>query len=225
VRDAEVVGHSLGGAVVTALAQDSPQLVDRVVIVDTAPDHSRSSLGFLAGLAFAPVIGEAAWRIKPDFAVHDGLEVAFAPGFDFPDAFVDDVNGMTFSAYDDSPTGSEDFVNEKPLDERMRETGKPLLVIMGAEEQIIDDPAEALAEYEATVPGVETQLIAGSGHSPAVEKPARAANLILGFAKLPLSDVGSFQRDEAERGARPQRSSSATSPDSASGVRMATGDQ
>ncbi len=35
VRDAEVVGHSLGGTVSVALAQQSPQLVDRVVIVDT----------------------------------------------------------------------------------------------------------------------------------------------------------------------------------------------
>lgn len=185
IRDAEVVGHSLGGAVVTALAEDAPELVDRVVIIDTAPDHSRSSLGFIAGLAFAPVIGEALWQIKPDFAVRDGLGVAFAPGFDVPDAFVEDVKRMTFSSYDDSPTGSEDFVNEEPLDARMRATGKPLLVMMGAEEQIIEDPAAALAEYRQDVPGVETKLIAGSGHSPNVEKPAVTAGLILRFAKPP----------------------------------------
>ncbi len=181
VSGAEVVGHSLGGAVATALAEDAPDLVDRVVIIDTPPDHSRSSLGFIAGLAFAPVIGEALWQIKPDFAVRDGLGVAFAPGFDVPDAFVEDVKRMTFTSYDDSPTASEDFVNEEPLSERMRKTGKPLLVMMGAEEQIIDGPAEALAEYRATVPGVETKLIAGSGHSPAVEKPAQTAALILAF--------------------------------------------
>jgi pimeloyl-ACP methyl ester carboxylesterase len=185
VRDAEVVGHSLGGTVVTGLAQDSPELVDRVVIIDTAPDHSRSSLGFIAGLAFAPVIGEALWQIKPDFAVRDGLGVAFAPGFDVPDAFVKDVKRMTFTSYDDSPTGSEDFVNEEPLDTRMRETGKPLMVLMGAEEQIIDDPAGALAEYAKDVPGVQTHLIAGSGHSPNVEKPAETAHLILAFAESP----------------------------------------
>jgi pimeloyl-ACP methyl ester carboxylesterase len=182
VSDAEVVGHSLGGTIATALAQDSPDLVNRVVIIDTAPDHSRGSLGFIASLAFAPVVGEALWQIKPDFAVRDGLGVAFAPGFDVPDAFVDDVNRMTFSAYDDSPSASDDFANEAPLDERMRKTGKPLLVIMGAEEQIIDDPAAALAEYRADVPGVKTKLIAGSGHSPNVEKPAQTAHLILAFA-------------------------------------------
>jgi pimeloyl-ACP methyl ester carboxylesterase len=225
VHDAVVVGHSLGGSVVTALAQEHPQLVNRVVIIDTAPNHSRSSLGLIAGLAFAPVIGEALWQIKPDFAVRDGLGVAFAPGFDVPDAFVEDVKRMTFSAYDDSPSGSDDYVNEAPLDERLRETGKPLLVIMGAEEQIIDGPAGALAEYRAGVPGVETKLITGAGHSPNVEKPAEVAALVLAFAKSPQSGLRSDSGDAAARGSSPQQSTARPSPDRASGVRSATGDQ
>jgi pimeloyl-ACP methyl ester carboxylesterase len=182
VRDATVVGHSLGGGVAVALAQQSPQLVDRVVIVDTGPTHEEGDLGLVAKLGFAPVIGEAFWRTKPDFAVRKGLGVAFAPGFDVPDAFVEDVDRMTFSAYDDSASESEDYVEEEPLDRRMVETGKPLLVIMGVEEQIIDDPAARLAEYRATVPGAQTKLIAGAGHSPNVEKPAQTAALVLGFA-------------------------------------------
>jgi pimeloyl-ACP methyl ester carboxylesterase len=183
VRNAEVVGHSLGGTVAVALAEESPALVAGVVIVDTAADDSRSSLGFIARLAFQPVIGETLWTIKPDFTVRDGLGVAFAPGFDVPDAFVEDVSRMTYTAYDESPSESEHFVDETPLDERMRQTGLPLLVIMGAEEQIIDDPRAALAEYARTVPGARTELVAGAGHSPNVEKPAETANLILAFAK------------------------------------------
>jgi pimeloyl-ACP methyl ester carboxylesterase len=183
VRNAEVVGHSLGGTVAVALAEEIPAQIAGVVIVDTAADDSRSSLGFIAGLAFQPVIGETLWTIKPDFAVRDGLGVAFAPGFDVPDAFVEDVNRMTYTAYDESPSESERFVDEAPLDERMRRTGLPLLVIMGAEEQIINDPRAALAEYARTVPGARTELIAGAGHSPNVEKPAETANLVLAFAK------------------------------------------
>jgi pimeloyl-ACP methyl ester carboxylesterase len=182
VREAEVVGHSLGGGVAVALAQQSPQLVDRVVIIDTGPTHEEGDLGLVAKLGFSPLVGEFFWRIKPDFAVKKGLEVAFAPGFDVPDQFVEDVDAMTFSSYDKSAGESEDFSEEKGLDQRMAETGKPLLVMMGAEEQIINDPAERLAEYRRTVPGVRTKLIAGSGHSPNVEKPAEAAALILGFS-------------------------------------------
>jgi pimeloyl-ACP methyl ester carboxylesterase len=184
VSDAEVVGHSLGGAVAVALAQQSPALVNRVFIVDTPPTHEEGDLGLVAKLGFAPVIGEAFWRIKPDFAVRKGLEVAFAPGFKVPDIFVEDVDRMTFSAYDDSPTAFDDYTKEEPLDRRMAETGKPLMVIMGAEEQIIDEPAKRLAEYRATVPGAETKLISGAGHSPNVEKPAETAALVLSFAPI-----------------------------------------
>ena len=67
-----VVGHSLGGAVAVALAEQDPQLVDRVAIVDMPPDNSYGDLGFIAGLAFQPVLGEALWTIKPDFSVSDG---------------------------------------------------------------------------------------------------------------------------------------------------------
>lgn len=225
VGDAEVVGHSLGGSVSVALAAAKPSLVERVMIIDMPPDHSYGDLGFIAGLAFQPVLGEMLWTIKPDFSVRDGLGVAFAPDFDVPDAFVDDVNRMTYTAYDESPVGTDDFLDEESLDRRMRSTGKPLMVLMGAEEQIVNDPQRALDQYATTVPWAKTKLIAGAGHSPNVEKPAQTARLILAFAKSPLSGVGSSQRDEAERGTRPQRSSSATSPKRASGVRMATADQ
>lgn len=182
VRDAAVVGHSLGGAVSVGLAESAPQLVDRITIIDMPPDHTYGDLGFLASLAFQPILGEALWTIKPDFSVRQGLEVAFAPGFDVPDAFVDDVNRLTYTAYDESPSHTEDFLEEEPLEQRVRATGKPLMVLMGAEEQIVDDPRRALAQYAGAVPGAETHLIPGAGHSPNVEKPALTAALVLKFA-------------------------------------------
>jgi pimeloyl-ACP methyl ester carboxylesterase len=207
VRDAAVVGHSLGGAVSVALAEQSPRLVGRVGIVDMPPDDSYGDLGFIAGLAFKPVLGEALWTIKPDFSVRDGLEVAFAPGFDIPDAFVEDVKRLTYTAYDESPSGVDDFIGERSLDQRMRATGKPLMVLMGAEEQIVNDPQRALNQYANGDPGSETHLIAGAGHSPNVEEPAETARLILEFADSPRTGLESSGRDEAAHGAEPQRSS------------------
>jgi pimeloyl-ACP methyl ester carboxylesterase len=223
VEHATVVGHSLGGSVGVALTQQDPQLVNRLTIIDMPPDNSYGDLGFIAGLAFQPVLGEALWQIKPDFSIRDGLGVAFAPGFDVPDAFVEDVKRMTYNAYDSSPSGIDDFLNEESLDERMKETGKPLMVLMGAEEQIVNDPQRALRQYR-TVAGAETHLIQGAGHSPNVEQPRKTAELVLRFANDPENRVGSSVRDVTERGQQPQRSSQPMSH-RASGVRGATGNQ
>jgi pimeloyl-ACP methyl ester carboxylesterase len=207
VKEAEVVGHSLGGAVTVALAQEHPQLVGRAVIVDMPPDNSYGDLGFVASLAFQPVIGEALWRIKPDFSIRDGLGVAFAPGYDVPDAFVEDVRRLTYTAYDESPDGVDDFAGEESLDQRMKQAGKPLMVLMGAEEQIVDDPQRALAQYKRAVPSAETHLIQGAGHSPNVEKPRETARLVLGFAQQAKKQVGSSVRDVTERGSTPPQKS------------------
>ena len=183
VREATIVGHSLGGTVAVALAEAEPALARRVAIIDMPPDTSYGDLGLLAWLVFRPVIGEALWSTKMDSSVSKGLEVAFAPGFEVPDAFVDDVNRMTYTSYDESISEQDDYLQSQSLDERMRDSGKPLLVIMGAEEQAVDDPEAALSQYARTVPGAATHLIEGAGHSPNVEKPARTAQLLLAFAK------------------------------------------
>lgn len=207
VEEATVVGHSLGGSVSVALAENDPQLVERVAIIDMPPDNSYGDLGFIAGLAFQPVLGEALWTIKPDFSIRDGLGVAFAPGFDVPDAFVEDVKRLTYTAYDESPDGVDNYLNQESLDQRLKTIGKPLMVLMGAEEQIVDDPQRALDQYKRSVPGTETHLIAGAGHSPNVERPAETAALVLKFAEGPQLQVGSSVRDVTERGLKPQQSS------------------
>jgi pimeloyl-ACP methyl ester carboxylesterase len=200
VRDAEVVGHSLGGPVAIALAEQSPQLVNRLVAIDSIPDTSYGDVGFIGELPFKPVIGEALWRIKPDFSIRDGLKVAFAPGFPVPDAFVEDVKRMTYSAYTGSHDAFDDYTGEEPLPERAAALRKPLLAIMGAEEQIASDPRESLAAYRAAYPEAETKLIAGAGHSPNVEKPAETADLVLRFEQPPAPPKATVKRDSKRPG-------------------------
>ncbi len=176
VRGATVVGHSLGGAVATALAEQSPELVGRLVIIDSEPDGSYGSLDLLAKAALTPVIGEALWRVKMDWSVRKGLEQAFAPGYDVPDEFVDDVRRMTYTAYDHSASDFDSYTDDSPLDQRLGRLGIPLLAIFGAEDQIVD-ARKAIAAY-AAVPDAQTALIEGSGHSPNVERPTETERLI-----------------------------------------------
>ena len=199
VRDAEVVGHSLGGPVTVALAEQSPQLVDRAVLIDSIPDTTYGDVGLIGELPFKPAIGQALWRVKPDFSIRDGLEIAFAPGFPVPDAFVEDVKRMTYSSYSGSHDGFDEYTGERPLPERLAALGKPVLAIMGAEEQIASDPSAALAAYRNAIPTAQTRLMPGVGHSPNVEAPAKTAALVLGFASASTRKNGSARRQMQDR--------------------------
>ena len=116
MREATVVGHSLGGTVATALSEVPGEYVKRLVIIDQAPDNGYENKGlpFTAELTFIPVLGPALWQVTPDFAIKDGLGVAFAPGYDVPDAFVDDFNRMTYTSYDESPGAEDDYMRRDP---------------------------------------------------------------------------------------------------------------
>jgi len=197
VQGAVVVGHSLGAAVATSLAQQASQLVDRLVIIDQAPDNSYGGTPFLAKLGYVPVIGEALRRIVLDSIVKDTYGVAFAPGYDIssgfqnPDQVVSDFHAMTYTSYADLASGEDEFESAEGLDARIRSAAVPLMVIFGTEDQIWDSPSpQAAADAYRTVPGAEIAMIKGAGHSPNVEKPAQTAALIREFAANPGDNTG-----------------------------------
>jgi pimeloyl-ACP methyl ester carboxylesterase len=193
VVNATAVGHSLGGSVVTALAQQSPQLASRVVIIDQAPEDGFENESFAQRISYWPIIGQASdrlLRITPKSAVRDQYDDAFAPGYEISSGFensdqpVDDLSAMTYTAYKDTHDAEEDFVAEGTLDERLAAAGVPAMVIFGAEDQLYDAQA-AIDRYKQNVPGVQTHLIPDAGHSPNVERPNLVAPLILSWAAPP----------------------------------------
>jgi pimeloyl-ACP methyl ester carboxylesterase len=180
VAGATVVGSSLGGTVATALAETSPELVARIAVIDTPPDNSYSHIPFKQKLSREPVLGELFWRTAPRSEVKSGLKVAFAKGFPVPDAFVDDLRGMTYTAYKSSFHQHHDYLAQESLPSRLQPLALPLLVIWGAEDSFVDPKG---AQAYSQVPGAEIHMIAGAGHSPQVEKPQETAGLILNFAR------------------------------------------
>jgi pimeloyl-ACP methyl ester carboxylesterase len=184
VDEATVVGHSMGGTIATALSEIPGSPVARLVDIDQAPnndDYEKEGLPLTAKLAYMPVIGPALWRILPDASIEEGLEKAFAPGHDVPDAFIEDFRRQTYTSFDEAGQAETDFLDEEPLDSRLRGSGVPVLAIFGAEEQLYE-PEKALAAF-GRLPGAVTVLIEGAGHSPNVERPAQTAKNVLDFAE------------------------------------------
>ncbi len=201
IQHATVVGHSLGFTVATALAEKSPELVGRLIDIDQAPSNRDfGNSGVLQDLSYVSGIGEALWRITPDFMIRSALKKAFAPGFNLaagfqdPDQPVHDLREMTYTAYADSHDAENSYTSQTQLSQRLQALAKPLLVVFGTEDQIYD--ATKAANAYKNVPGAQIQMIQGAGHSPNVEKPAETAALILEFAATPNNPTATPAKPE-----------------------------
>lgn len=178
VRRAAVVGHSMGGSVATALAEQRPMLVESIVILDSPSKSGDAELPFTARLGFVPVLGQAIKRIVPDGMVRNGLESAFAEGFEVPDRFVEDFREMTYTSYDDSHRGVDDYNKKSGLAERLADESVPLLVVFGSDDEVVDPES---AQGYRRVPGARIVVLDGVGHSPHVERPGATARLVADF--------------------------------------------
>lgn len=210
VAGATVVGHSMGGTVATAVAEQSPDLATRVVILDQAPsDEYAGDLGFAARIGYMPLIGPAMQRlteVAPDAAVRDQFEQAFAPGFNMasgfedPDQVVEDLREMTYTSFVETVDAENDYSGTRSLDDRLGGIEVPLLVVFGIEDQLYD-AEESIAPYE-DVSGAQLELLEGVGHSPNVEAPERTAALIEAFIVRTEAAERAARRAEARREAR-----------------------
>jgi pimeloyl-ACP methyl ester carboxylesterase len=180
IQRAVIAGHSMGGAVATALAELNPSLVDGLILISSSPDADAGKLPFVARLGFVPVLGEAIRRVVPDSVVRSNLGKAFADGFDVPDQFVEDFNRMTYSSYDGSHDGADDFQDERPVVDRLARLRKPLLVLYGEKDEIVDPDSR---EQYRKVPGAIVNAIRGAGHSSMVEQPDVVAPIMSVFAR------------------------------------------
>jgi pimeloyl-ACP methyl ester carboxylesterase len=180
-----VVGHSTGGTVATALAEQRGDLVTALALIDIGPRLDAFISNGLAGqLLFVPVVGQLLWRVRTDGLLRKGMSTAFTPSFQIPQQLVDDSRGVTYHALTATSRASDDYLKQRPLPDRLTALGKPLLVIFGEQDQRWR--SSSAASYRA-VAGASVQLLPGVGHSPMLEDPPRTAALLLTFTSSVLN--------------------------------------
>jgi pimeloyl-ACP methyl ester carboxylesterase len=180
VERAVLAGHSMGGNVVTAMAEQEPGLAEGLVATGTPPVPGHNSLPLTAQIGYVPVLGEAIMRVVPDSMVEQGLASAYATGFALPDFALSDFRAMTYSAYDQAAARSFEFIDERTIPERLATLELPVLYIQGEEDQLVESgPA---VEGWKSIEGAEVEVLPGVGHSAPLEAPQKTAELIAGFA-------------------------------------------
>jgi pimeloyl-ACP methyl ester carboxylesterase len=177
VEELAAAGHSMGGLVVTALAELVPDRVTRLVLVNAPPTYeSRTAArGRNERILATPGIGDLIWRSLSDARRRAAMRSAFAPGHDVPEVFVEDMKRTTRAAFTGASAAIDDYVRRRPLPERLGALTQQTLVVFGERDGRVDPGS--LDAY-GPLPNVTVVTIPEAGHTPIWETPERTAELI-----------------------------------------------
>jgi pimeloyl-ACP methyl ester carboxylesterase len=174
-----VVGHSTGGTVATALAEQRPGLVAALALIDIGPDlDAYTDQGLLGRLLLAPLPGRLLWRLRTEATIRKALASAFTRSIDIPHTIIEGTMGMTHRALASTSRASDDYLKQQSLPHRLTALGLPVLVIFGADDRRCR--SSSAAAYRA-VPGARVEMLPGVGHTPMMEDPQTTGKLLVDF--------------------------------------------
>ncbi|HYD08140.1 MAG TPA: 3-oxoadipate enol-lactonase, partial [Reyranella sp.] len=178
IRDALVVGLSIGGMVAQAIAARRADLVRALILSDTAPRIGTAAL----------------WSARMD-AIRKGgiasiayaiLERWFPPAYRerHPDDFAGYRNMLTRMPAE-GYIGTCATLRDTDLSETTRTLRQPTLCLAGAEDT--STPPASVKAMSALIPGATFEIVADAGHLPCIERPDFIAARITAFAKESVS--------------------------------------
>ena len=193
-----VLGVSMGGYVALSLAARFPEWLAGLILVDTratadAPAARAGRAAALATLqgpaASAPTAGPGA-RIDPrvDGYLRGSLPKLLAAGA--PAALHDRVRALAVEAADGLVAGIVALRDRPDRSADLPALRLPTRVLGGSDDQIV--PVAEMEAMARAIPGARFEEIAGAGHLPNLEQPARFEALVgefmAGFARRDRDD-------------------------------------
>jgi pimeloyl-ACP methyl ester carboxylesterase len=167
-----LVGHSYGGAVITAAGAGSPHALSLVYVAAFAPDQGESGLDSIAGFPAAP--GNA--HIIPDYR----------PGFvrldpaAFPEFFMQDAPPVEARALAVTQKAAAQVIFGTTVGQAAWRT-LPSWYLVSEDDRIINPDAE---RHTAQRIGATTIVVRGSSHASLVSHPAEVADAITAAARV-----------------------------------------
>ncbi|MFE3187495.1 alpha/beta fold hydrolase [Nocardia sp. NPDC059240] len=175
VTRATLVGHSTGGYVATALAEQRRALVSAIALIDTGPRADAFiDNGRLGNLLYKPAIGRRLWPLLPTPVLRAAMSSAFTLDVTIPDQWVADLNGMTYTSLTATSAAALAYLRARPEPARLTDLALPTLVIYGTRDHRWQP--SSFADYRE-VPSLRTEPL-DCGHTPMLEDPTSTAALL-----------------------------------------------
>jgi pimeloyl-ACP methyl ester carboxylesterase len=170
------IGHSSGGGVATALAEQRPGLVAALALINTGPSPDAViPQGPAGGLPQAQQPGQ----LLSEDAVRKAMGSAFTRPIEIPGNLIEDTLGMPHRALAGTGPAFVDYLRQRSIPDRLAALGLQVLVIFGADDKRWR--SSSAASYRG-VPSARVELLPGVGHSPMIEDPETTGSLLLDFA-------------------------------------------
>ncbi len=175
VRQAHIVGNSMGGFIAARLAHDHPDRCLSATLIDAAGIESPepSDMQRLLASGTNPfLVGN-----QREFRRFYGMTMKRPPW----------MPGMALAAIGQRYIAQraqlahifKDFFGVGPLDEQLADIRVPTLVLWGRHDQLLH--VSAAARWAQGIPGAQLVVYDDLGHMPMLEAPARSARDVLAF--------------------------------------------
>jgi len=179
LRHVTLVGHSSGGYLATALAEQRPDLVGSLALISTGPSlDALLPQPLILRALLAPPLGPLLWPVRTDAMIRKGISATTARPVDIPGDVVADLRNITYRTFRKVLRRNGAYVAERSVPERLADLDVPVLVIFGAADPRYQ-PSSA-HQYDA-VPNARVEMLPGVGHVPILEAPETTSELLLGF--------------------------------------------
>jgi pimeloyl-ACP methyl ester carboxylesterase len=180
LREVTVVGHSSGGYVGTALAEQRPDLVGSLALVSTGPSmDALLPQPIILRVLMGPPLGAIIWPLRTDAMMRRGINATAARPIEVTDDVVADLRPTSYRTFRAIMRANGAYITERSVPERLAGLGLRVLAVFGDADPRWD-PA-SVHQYEV-VPGAQIEFLAGVGHVAMLEDPTAATKLLLKFA-------------------------------------------
>lgn len=185
LRAVTVAGHSSGGYVGTALAEQRPDLVDSLALISSGPSlDAVLPQSAVLRLLMAPPIGPLLWPIRSDAMLRTMITSVCNRPVDVSDELVAEFRGIGYRTFRTVLRRNTAYVAERGVPERLTTLGIPVLVIFGAADPRWDPSS---AYHYDVVPNTRIEQLPDIGHIPMLEAPEETSRLLVGFAGTPAA--------------------------------------
>lgn len=178
-----VAGNSLGGNIAWNYAEEHPNEVEKLILIDASGLPTNKPQPWIFNLARTPILNSLFLYITPKFIIRKNIEQVYADDSKITDELITRYHELALRA-----GNRQAFIDRAKLDidvdknvnfDKLKSIQTPTLIIWGANDNWI--PLENGKKMDSLMPNSKLVIIKNSGHVPMEESPAESLSVLKEF--------------------------------------------